>query len=256
MVLLLLLLLLLHVLRVLFPQSFMRWGNLGFIGPVSLRISDVTLSKALDPPHRTRDSGRVRVTFPWEQGIDEVMVDLARPESASYMHVCKNRIEPSLFFCRMKINSTLRLAILQQSHRTGVQHLPTPAPSLKGSVLEGQSTSASKNSPPLPFPPPPTHTCLILQLVRETAAATAVRNRRARAVNAVAALLRRRRRDLLWVAFRALVSAARMAEARERREYGARVLAARERRASKALLLTRCWGAWKAFTAASRSTKR
>eukprot|EP00903_Cladosiphon_okamuranus_P010836 g10237.t1 len=93
------------------------------------------------------------------------------------------------------------------------------------------------------------------QLQVEVAAAQA-RDRRAAAATATAALLHRRRRSRLRRGLRALGAAARASAERSRRAERASLSAAMSQRAARTLLLTRCWGAWKALAAAGGLARR
>lgn len=101
------------------------------------------------------------------------------------------------------------------------------------------------------FPPP-----CSCQLVQATVAASQARDRRATAAAATAALLHRLRRSLLRQGLQALGAAAREAAERRRRAERASLSAAMSKRASRTLVLTRCWGAWKAAATAGGLARR
>ncbi|CAB1114525.1 unnamed protein product [Ectocarpus sp. CCAP 1310/34] len=87
-------------------------------------------------------------------------------------------------------------------------------------------------------------------------AAGQARDRRATAAAATAALLHRRRRSLLRQGLQALGAAARAAVERRLRAERASLSAAMSKRASRTLVLTRCWDAWKAAATAGGLARR
>ena len=95
-----------------------------------------------------------------------------------------------------------------------------------------------------------------MQLLQIEIAAARARDRRTAAATATAALLHRRRRHRLRRGLQALSAAARAKAERRRRAERASLSAAMSQRAARTLLLTRCWGAWKALTAAGGLARR
>lgn len=102
--------------------------------------------------------------------------------------------------------------------------------------------------------PAPSSSCT--QLLQATVAAAEARDRSAAAATAFAALLHRYRRKRLRRGLQALGTAARAAAERRRKVERARLSAAMSQRAARTLLLTRCWGAWKAFATAGGLARR
>eukprot|EP00752_Nemacystus_decipiens_P016258 g14538.t1 len=87
-------------------------------------------------------------------------------------------------------------------------------------------------------------------------AAARTRDRRTAAATATAGLLHRRRRNRLRRGLQALSAAARAKAERKRRAERDSLSVAMSQRAARTLLLTRCWGAWKALAAAGVLARR